>query len=105
LIGDYFYRVGSLDKSQKYLKESLNLNKKEAKSWLSYAKLNQTVFQHKKDEVSLQNILKSYFSAITLSLHKSRFVIPQIINLIKKRKDLNGQEFREVTAALRKNID
>jgi hypothetical protein len=53
LIGDYFYNVGSLDKSQRFLKESLSLNKKESKTWLSYAKLNQTIFQHKKDEVSL----------------------------------------------------
>ena len=76
LVGDYYLKVGTLDKSQKYLKDSLALNKKEAKTWMSYAKLNQIVFLHRKDEVSLQNILKSYFSAITLALHKSRFIIP-----------------------------
>ena len=53
LMGDYYLRVGALDLSQKHLKESLALNKKEAKTWLTFAKLNQTVFNHKKDEVSL----------------------------------------------------
>jgi hypothetical protein len=52
LLGDYYLRVGALDKSQKHLKESLSLNKKEAKTWLTYAKLNQTVFNARKDEVS-----------------------------------------------------
>lgn len=72
---------------------------------MSFAKLNTTVFNIKKDEVSLQNIFKSYFSAMTLCLHKSRFVVPEVINLIKKRKDLNVNEFREITASIKKNLD
>lgn len=96
LLGDYYFRVGSLDKSQQHLKESLALNKKEAKTWLTFAKLNQQVFNIKKDEGSLQNIIKSYLSAITLSLHKSRFIVPDLINLIKKRRDLNQPQYAEV---------
>lgn len=87
------------------MKESISLNKKEAKTWLSFAKLNQTVFGLKKDEVSLQNVLKSYFSAIALCLHKSRFIVPHIINLIKKRRDLNVPEFREVTKQVKNNLE
>lgn len=41
LLGDYHFKTGELHKTQQYLKESLYLNKKEAKTWLSYAKLNQ----------------------------------------------------------------
>ena len=104
LIGDYFHREGHLDKAQRYLKESLSLHKKEAKTWLSFAKLNQTVFNHKKDEVSLQQILKSYFSAIALSLHKSRFIIPHILALVKRRRDISN-DFKEIPPALRRNLD
>ena len=44
LIGEYFMKVGTLDQAQKYLADSLAQNKKEAKTWLSYAKLNQIIF-------------------------------------------------------------
>lgn len=72
---------------------------------MSFAKLNQTVFNLKKDEISLQHTLKSYCSAITLSLHKSRYIIPLVLNLIKRRKELNGPEFKELSNSLRKNVD
>lgn len=41
LLGDHFFKQGNLSTCQSYLKESLALNKKEAKTWLSYARLNQ----------------------------------------------------------------
>lgn len=40
LIGEYYLKVGNLAESQKKLKESLALNKREAKTWLSFARLN-----------------------------------------------------------------
>lgn len=81
------------------------MNKKEAKTWLSYAKLNQIIFQHKNDEVSFQHIMKSYMSAITLCMHKSRFIVPQVFKLIKKRTDLNEANYKECTNALRRNLE
>ena len=49
--------------------------------------------------------MKSYFSAITLCMHKSRFIVPHVLKLIKKRTDLNDPIFKESTNALRKNLD
>jgi hypothetical protein len=89
-LGDYYLRIGQVDRSQKFLKDSLSLNKKESKTWLLYAKLNQTVFNIKKDDFSLNHTIKSYLSAMTLSLHKSRFIVPDLINLIKKRREISG---------------
>ena len=55
--------------------------------------------------MSFQHIMKSYFSAMTLCLHKSRFLIPQVLKLIKKRGDLNEAQFKEATNAVRRNLD
>jgi beta-xylosidase len=70
--------VGTLDKAQKYYSDSLTLHDKDHKAWLSFAKFNETVYQIKKDEVSLQHVIKGYISAIGLALHKSRFIVPNL---------------------------
>jgi catechol-2,3-dioxygenase len=89
LIGDYFFRVGTLDKAQKYYTDSIGMNDKDYKSWLSFAKFNESIYLIKKDEVSLQHVLKGYMSAISYALHKSRFIIPNLFQIIKKKVDLS----------------
>jgi hypothetical protein len=44
-------------------------------------------------------------AAMALALHKSRFIIPQIITLVKRRKDLSGPEYKEVTNRFKENFD
>ena len=78
LVGDYFFRQGTLDKAQKFYNDSLTMYDKDYKAWLSFAKFNETVYHIKKDEVSLQHVLKGYMTAISFALHKSRFIIPNV---------------------------
>jgi hypothetical protein len=63
------------------------------------------LFYAKKDEVSLQLTLKSYFSAIALSLHKSRNIIPNVLVLLKKRKELNNSDFKEIIKSIKVNLE
>lgn len=102
IFGEYFLSLGNLKQSQNYFKQSLELNKKEAKTWFSYAKLNETVFNELKDEKSLTNAIKGYMSATALSLHKSRLIIPHILKLIRRREHNNSQTLSRAVVA---NID
>jgi hypothetical protein len=38
-------------------------------------------------------------------LHKSRFIVPDLIIALKKRRDLNSPQFAEVVNSLKKNLD
>eukprot|EP00347_Sterkiella_histriomuscorum_P010775 403374964 len=104
LIGEYYLKQGHLGESQKYLTRSIDLNKKESKTWLSYAKLNQIVFENKRSEVALQNCIKGYLSNIALDLPKSRLVIPQMMKFLKRR-DMNSQQYSPVVNYIRVNLD
>lgn len=77
---------------------------KEHKAWLSFAKFNETVYLIKKDEVSLQHVLKGYMTAIGLALHKSRFIVPNIFSIIKKKVELPQQELVEPMNLIKKLI-
>ena len=70
--------------------KSIDLNKKEAKTWMSYARLNETVFNALKDEKSLQNAIKGYLSCTALSLHKSRLILPHVLKLIKRKEHVTS---------------
>jgi hypothetical protein len=43
LQGDYMLSKGDINSARLKLLESINKNKKEAKTWISYAKLNEIV--------------------------------------------------------------
>ena len=58
---------GDLNQARKHLLESINKNKKEAKTWMSYAKLNEIIQSEKSDERSAMNALKVYFCATGLN--------------------------------------
>ncbi len=90
LIGDYFFRVGTLDKAQKFYTDSIAMYDKDYKAWLSFAKFNEAIYMIRKDEVSLQHVLKGYMTAISYALHKSRFIIPNVLTIIKKKTDLTA---------------
>jgi hypothetical protein len=59
------------------------LNRRDPKLWMSYAKLNETIFERKRDEQSFINSLKGLLFATTLSLHKSRLIMPKILRLLR----------------------
>ncbi len=77
---------------------------KDYKAWLSFAKFNETVYQFKKDDVSLQHILKGYMTAIGLALHKSRFIIPNVFCIIKKKLEVPQQDIVEPMNLIKKLI-
>jgi len=53
LQGEYWLSRGDLTTAKTKLIQSIENNKKEAKTWLSYAKLNEMVFSAKKDSKSI----------------------------------------------------
>ena len=79
-----------------------NLNKRDPKIWLSYAKLNEIVFERRPSAQSLLNALKGLLFATTLSLHKSRLIIPRILRLLRTR-EFQAQE--AVLSFVRTNTD
>lgn len=89
LQGEQFLVKGDLNAAKSNLLSSINLNQKEAKTWMSYAKLNQVVNNEKKDERSASNALKGYFCATSLNQHKARIIIPYILRLLKARQNSN----------------
>lgn len=46
---------------------------------------------HIKDEKALQQALKGYMCSATLSLHKSRIIIPHILQLMRRKEFANSQ--------------
>lgn len=70
--------------------KSIEYNKKEAKTWLSYAKLNELVFNNLKDEKSYTNALKGYMCGIVLNLHKTKLIIPHFLKLLKRKEHANN---------------
>lgn len=56
---------------------------------MSYAKLNETVFNELKDEKAIFNALRGYLSATVLNLHKSRLIIPYVLRLLRRRDVAN----------------
>ena len=62
------------------------LNKRDPKVWLSYAKLNETVYERRPGTQCLLNALKGLLFATVLSLHKARLIIPRILKLLRSRQ-------------------
>lgn len=62
---------------------------------MTYAKLNETVYHHNKDEQSRMNALKGLLFATTLSLHKSRLIIPRILRLLRPRERESSEQVIE----------
>ena len=54
--------------------------------------------------MSLQHILKGYMTAIGLALHKSRFVIPNVFCIIKKKLEMPQQDLVEPMNLIKKLI-
>ena len=102
LCGEYFLQKGDLVNAKKNLLESIEKNKKEAKTWLSYAKLNEVVHSEKKDEKTIMNSMKGYFCALSLSQHKSRLIIPFLLRLIKTKQHANS---KQIKSFLKTNLD
>ena len=69
LMGQHYLETGNLKKANDKLNFSIEKHKREAKTWLVYAKLNETVYndQQQKDERTVEMALKGYFNAMTLS--------------------------------------
>jgi hypothetical protein len=86
LQGEQFLAQGDLKQAKFLLLKSIRKHKKEAKTWLSYSRLNELVHQEKHDEKSLMNALKGYFCAVGLSQHKARFYIPNILRILQSEK-------------------
>lgn len=66
LQGEQHLARGNISEAKKSILESIDKNKKEAKTWMAYAKLNEVVLQHKNDERAIQNSIKGYFMSISL---------------------------------------
>jgi hypothetical protein len=87
VVADYYLSQGRLRAARDHLVESVSgLNKRDPKIWMSYAKLNETVYKRRLDVQSLLNALKGLLFAITLSLHKSRLIIPRVLRLLRSRE-------------------
>jgi hypothetical protein len=43
LLSEYYFKIGDLQNTQSFLKLALYLSKKEAKTWMAYARLNQQI--------------------------------------------------------------
>lgn len=91
---------GDLDQAKKFLVESIEKNKKEAKTWISYARLNEIVLNEKGDEKSAMNALKGYFCALGLNQHKARLIIPFILRLVKHQRH---QQSKPLTTFVKQN--
>ena len=86
IIADFYLSRGRLRAAQEHLLSAISeLTKRDPKIWMSYARLNETVYEHQKDEQSRMNALKGLLFATTLSLHKSRLIIPRILRLLRPR--------------------
>ena len=68
------------------LVKSINWNRKEAKTWLSYAKLNEIVLNNRGDEKAFINAMKGYMCATVLNLHKTKLIIPNLLKLFRKKE-------------------
>jgi hypothetical protein len=100
VIADYYLSKGRISEARDQLVESISdLNKQDPKIWLSYAKLNETVYEHKQDVQSLLNALKGLLFATTLSLPKSRLIIPRILRLLRTREHQGSEQLRNYAAA------
>jgi len=47
ILGDYYLSIGKLKNAQEMLSKSIGYNKKEAKTWISYGRLNEIVYNHR----------------------------------------------------------
>lgn len=88
LQGEYMMSRGDLNSAKSHLLASINKNKKEAKTWISYAKLNEIIQNERGDEKSAMNALKGYFCATGLTQHKARFHIPFIMRILKTKNQV-----------------
>lgn len=84
VIADFYLSKGRLREARAHLLEAISdLNKRDPKIWLSYARLNETVLEARGDAQSRLNALKGLLCATTLSLHKSRLIIPRMLRLLQ----------------------
>jgi hypothetical protein len=86
VIANHYLDVGRINEAQQILVDTIkHLNKRDPKVWLSYARLHEIIFEEKRGDCrfSLLNALKGLLFATTLSLHKSRLLIPRILKLLR----------------------
>ena len=105
LQGEQFLAQGNLNEAKKCLLDSIDKNKKEAKTWIAYAKLNETVLQHKNNapqDILEKNIIKGYFMALALQQHKARLIIPLMFGHFKQRSIQSNTNLRDY---VRQNVD
>lgn len=95
LQGEYFLQRGDLANAKTKLISSIDKNRKEAKTWVSYAKLNEIVHAQGKEEKSLINSLKGYLCALSVSQHKARLVIPYILRLVKNKTHFQSKKVQD----------
>lgn len=102
LQGEFMLSRGDLNQAKTNLLASINKNKKEAKTWISYAKLNEVVQEGRNDERSALNALKGYFCATGLNQHKARLIIPYVLKIVKSRHHANSQNMANF---VKQNVD
>ena len=99
-MADWYLSQGKVGTARDKLVGAIrDLNKQDPKIWLSYARLNEAVFESKRDAQSLLNALKGLLFATTLSLHKSRLIIPRILRLLRTREHQASAQLREYATA------
>ena len=86
LLGEHMLERGNLEAARSYLLSSIEKNKKEAKTWLSYVRLNEAIFTEKRDDKSIQNALRGYLCSVSLSQYKARLILPSFLRLLKTRQ-------------------
>jgi len=106
LQGEFGLAQGNLVEAKAKITQSIEKNKKEAKTWLAYAKLNEIVFTNARAEQdkdrSVMNSLKGYLFAVTLAQHKSKLIIPFVLKLIKTPSLKNK---RDIAGFIKLNVD
>lgn len=83
LQGEYSLKKGDIESARAHLVDSIKLNRKEARTWMSYARLNEIALEKFNDDRVAMNSLKGYFCATGLQQHKARLIIPFILRLLK----------------------
>jgi hypothetical protein len=100
VVADFHLSRGRVGAARDRLVECItDLNRLDPKIWLSYARLNETVFERRADTQSLLNALKGLLFATTLSLHKSRLIIPRVLRLLRTREHQGSEQLRNYATA------
>ncbi len=84
ILADLQIKLNNFEKAQEYFEKSIAHNNQDARTWTAYARFHQNIYEVRKNELSLTTAVKSFVTATALALHKSKILIPNLLNLFKQ---------------------